>query len=154
MNERQRNAHNFLRTYRLAVRQVDDLVDAYAAAQSRALRITAALGEGGGASSPSEGRFQNAANEMMELADRLDAQAEQLADQFSRQLEVIRAVSERNVLWGEILEMLYVEGLSCAEAQRWLARDRRHEYALSSIYKLRDRALDRAWDAVIELGYR
>ena len=63
-------------------------------------------------------------------------------------------VAERNCLHGEILQCLYIEGLSCAECRRWLARDRRHEYAASSIYKLRDRALDRAFDAMVELGYR
>ncbi|WP_417176656.1 hypothetical protein [Adlercreutzia equolifaciens] len=154
MNERQRLAHQWLRTYQITVHQVDSLVDAYAAAQSRAMAITAAVGEGGGSSSPSEGRFQNAANEMLELSEKLSVQADELAGQYERQLEVVRAVAERNCLHGEILQCLYIEGLSCAECRRWLARDRRHEYAASSIYKLRDRALDRAFDAMVELGYR
>lgn len=146
-------ARAFLQSYDFAIRAAERAADDYARAHSAAARMTATF-NGASGSGPSQDRMQDAAIEMMRHADDLAIERDDLTRMHRQRAEVIRRVSERNALWGEVLAMLYMEGMTCEQCRAALARDRRHPYARSAVYKLRDRALEKACDAMEELGYR
>ena len=144
-------ANRYLGQYRLLVRMHRSSVDEYAEAQSQAHSITSVLGgEGGG--SPSRDSMQNAAIRMIELAEAMDAATRELEAAWERRNEVILAVGGMHPLWADVLECLYVRGMSVSEMGRWLASDRNHPYERTSLYRLRERALEKAYDAMAELG--
>lgn len=151
MNRDQISAKCWLQQYRALVDAASATAEDYARAHSAANRITATFGDGGG-SGPSQDRMQEAALEMIAHAESLSVEAARLTRMHRSRVEVVRKVSEKNVLWGEILSMIYLEGMSCQDALRTLSRDRGHRYERSAIYKLRDRALGKAWAVIVEEG--
>lgn len=154
MNYEQSLAHRFLNSYRTRKKFIDAAADEYAAALSSAVRVTAAVGDMGGSSpSPSASKMTDAADQMLAAAERVEAELADMAREIARRNEVILAVAERNSLWGDVLEMFYVEGLSGIEICHFLARDRRHPYHRSAVYRLRERALGVAYQEMTERGY-
>lgn len=151
MNPDAIRAKQWMQQYAAIVSAASGTAEAYARAQSTAARITATFGESGG-SGPSQDRMQEAALEMLRHAEDLEVERGRLTEAAAARIEVVRRLAARNALWGEILSMLYLEGMSCQEARRALARDRRHPYERSAVYKLRDRALEKAWAVVCEMG--
>lgn len=144
-------AHRYLGKYGLLVRLSRSSIDEYAEAQSQAHSITSVLG-GEGGRSPSRDAMQNAAIRMMQHADALDAGGDDLTRAWEDRNRVILAVSGMHPLWGDVLECLYVRGLSVSEMGKWLAKDRCHPYERTSLYRLRERALEKAYEAMVELG--
>lgn len=152
MNEGQKEAKKFLQSYRVTMAQAQHIVDDYAAAQSVAHSITSVIGGCGGCWSPSGEKMADAAVEMVSHADSLMLRRSALTQMCAQRDEVIREVAARNQLLGEVLNLIYVDGMRPCEVQRVLERDRRHPYSQSSIYRLRDRALEKAHEVMEEKG--
>lgn len=144
-------ANRYLGKYRLLVRLSRSSIDEYAEAESQAHSITSVIGnEGGG--SPSRDAMQNAAIRMIEHAEHLDAAGDELTRAWEERKRVVLAVAGKHPLWGDVLECLYVRGMTIAELREWLTRDRNHPYERTSVYRLRERALEKAYEAMVELG--
>ena len=147
----QKEAAAFLGTYRAAAAQARAAASDYADACGAALAMSAAAGEGGHGSFSAD-KMEEAAIDMMEHADAALAAAARLTEMRDLRDEVILAVAARSPLLGEVLQMIYADGMRAAEASRELAAARGHAYAQSSVYKLRDRALSIAWEEMRERG--
>lgn len=145
-------ANKYLGQYRLLVRLSRSSIDEYAAAESQAHSITSIIGKEGGGGSPSRDSMQNAAIRMIEHAEYLDSAGDALTRAWEERNEVICAVGNKHPLWADVLECLYVRGMSVSEMGRWLASDRNHPYERTSLYRLRERALEKAYEAMEELG--
>lgn len=153
MNEKQIKARNFLQSYDVTLRQLKSCAQDYARAQSAAHNVTATLGDGFGGS-PSSDKMADAAVDCMEIGDSLDGiESPKLYALISQRNEVVRAVAARNALMGDILQCMYIERMTVKETMRYLERDRNHPYATSSIYRLRDRALEAAYREMVARQY-
>ena len=144
-------AHRCLGKYRLLVSLSRSSVDEYASAQSAAHAITAVLGDDGGGS-PSRDKMADAAIRMLEHAEAVERGTHGLTEAWEERKAVIEAVADRHPLWGDVLDCLYVRGLTVAETGAWLAKDRRHPYERTSLYRLRERALEKAYEEMERLG--
>jgi hypothetical protein len=144
-------AHRFLGKYRLLVSLSRTTVDEYAEAQSTAHAITSVIGDEGGGS-PSRDKMADAAIRMLEHADSVEARSRELDEAWGARLKVIEAVAGRHPLWGDVLDCLYVRGMSVSETGAWLAKDRQHPYERTSLYRLRERALEKAYEEIERLG--
>lgn len=154
LNNKQSEAHRFLSSYRVRKKQIDRIADEYADAVASAIRITASTeGVGGSNPSPSAGKMTDAADRMLAVAERMEANAADMAAEWEKRNEVINAVAARNSLCGLILQLRYCEDMTVPEAVRYLERDRRHPYARSSGYRLAERALTMAHAEMERLGY-
>lgn len=153
MNEKQRKARAYLRSYRVMVAQAEKCMEDYERAYDRAHKVTATLGEcpGGG---PSSDKVSEGAVEMLRHADELKVEHDRLTRLYRRRNEVIEAVAERNQLWGEVLSMVHVEGMKVSDVRRFLERDRRHIVSQSAAYQLYYRALEKAYDEAVSMGVR
>ena len=126
MNEKQRKARAYLRSYRVIVAQAEKCLEDYERAYDRAHKVTATLGEcpGGG---PSSDKVSEGAVEMLRHADELKVEHDRLTGLYRRRNEVIEAVAERNQLWGEVLSMVHVEGMKVSDVRRFTTgRWKRH----------------------------
>lgn len=154
MNSEQKRAHDYLGSYRCRRRMLHAAADEYARAVSAAEHITAAVGDTGPSASPSASRMTDAADSMLECADRAAVDSDGMSASLAERDSVISAVADRNPLCGEVLEMFYKEELPVAKIQLYLASDRRHPYARSSVYRLLDRARTVAAEVMREIGVR
>ena len=154
MNSEQKRAHDYLKSYCCRRRMLHAAADEYARAVSTAEHITAAVGDSGPSPSPSASKMTDAADSMLECADRAAAESDGMAALLAERDAVISAVADRNPLCGEILEMYYKEELPVAKIRIYLAADRCHPYARSSVYRLLDRARTMAFQAMRDMGVR
>lgn len=90
--------------------------------------------------------------EMMGHADDLMVERDRLTRLYTARSDVIAAVAERNQLWGEVLEMVHVEGMRICDVRRFIEHDRRHAISEGAVYKLYYRALEKAFDEMERLG--
>lgn len=151
MMESQRRAKSFLQSYGVLVMQQRRAADEYARAADLANHIGACAGSPGGSGGSSD-KVADAAIAMMEAAESIKADSLELSRMRSDRDEVVRRVAADNWLWGEVLQLVCVEGMTGSEAARHLARDRRHPYSPSAVYKLRDRALEKAYGHMLDMG--
>ncbi len=151
MRESQRRAKAFLQSYGVLVMQQRRAADEYARAADLAHHIGACAGSSGGGGGSSD-KVADAAVAMLEAAEAIKDDLRELSDMRSLRDEVVRRVAADNWLWGEVLQLVCVEGMTGSEAARHLARDRRHPYSPSAVYKLRDRALEKAYGHMLEMG--
>lgn len=152
MNAEAKKARDFLRNYRLMVRMVRSSATEYSEASSTAYMVTACAGDGGGGGSHSQQKMEAAAVRMLDHADDIAASTSKMTDAYESRNRVIERTSELNPLWGEVLRSVYVDGLTMAELQRHLERDRSHPYDRSSVYRLHERALEKAYGVMEEMG--
>lgn len=153
MKTEAKKAKEFLRNYRLKVRMVRSAATEYSEASSAAHMITACAGNDGGSSgSHSQQKMADAAVRMLDHADDIAASVAKLTQEYELRKEVIEEVGTRNALWGEVLHRVYVDGLTIPELHHYLERDRSHPYDRSSVYRLHDRALEKAYEVMVEMG--
>ena len=162
MNDKQRKAKAYLSSYLVLVSQAERAYEDYERAYSRACRMTAGFGAPCG-----NGGTADIAENVPDL-DVMDSEA-LLAFVRERQIglvvigpeaprlytarsDVIAAVAERNQLWGEVLEMVHVEGMRICDVRRFIEHDRRHAISEGAVYKLYYRALEKAFDEMERLG--
>ena len=81
-----------------------------------------------------------------------DYERDRLPRLYTARSDVIAAVAERNQLWGEVLEMVHVEGMRICDVRRFIEHDRRHAISEGAVYKLYYRALEKAFDEMERLG--
>ena len=77
MNEKQRKARAYLRSYRVMVAQAEKCMEDYERAYDRAHKVTATLGECPGVS-PSSDKVSDGAVEMLRHADELKVEHDRL----------------------------------------------------------------------------
>ena len=152
MKTEAKKAKEFLRNYRLKVRMVRSAATEYSMASSTAHMITACAGDMGGGGSHSQQKMADAAVRMLDHADDIAASVAALTEEYELRRKVIERTGEKNALWGEVLHRVYVDGLTIPELHRFLERDRSHPYDRSSVYRLHDRALEKAYEVMVEMG--
>ena len=151
MNDKQRKAKAYLSSYLVLVSQAERAHEDYERAYSRACRMTAGFGAPCGNGGTTD-KVAQGAIEMMGHADDLMVERDRLTRLYTARSDVIAAVAERNQLWGEVLEMVHVEGMRICDVRRFIEHDRRHAISEGAVYKLYYRALEKAFDEMERLG--
>lgn len=151
MNEKQRKARAYLRSYRVIVAQAEKCLEDYERAYDRAHKVTATLGECPGGS-PSSDKVSEGAVEMLRHADELKVEHVSLTDSYVKRNAVMLDVAARSPLHGEMLALVYARGMTVSEARRFLERERGCPYSPSGAYMLHYRALEMAHDAMVSMA--
>lgn len=151
LNDKQRKAKAYLSSYLVLVSQAERAYEDYERAYSRACRMTAGFGAPCGNGGTTD-KVAQGAIEMMGHADDLMVERDRLTRLYTARSDVIAAVAERNQLWGEVLEMVHVEGMRICDVRRFIEHDRRHAISEGAVYKLYYRALEKAFDEMERLG--
>ncbi|HIW77072.1 MULTISPECIES: hypothetical protein [Gordonibacter] len=106
-----------------------------------------------GSRSSSQDKMAEAAIEMMRHAEHIKVDSSVLNTERDMRQNVVFAVCDKNALWGDVLQLVYIDGLSIPELHRELD-SRGKPFARSSVYRLHERALEKAYEAMIELGVK
>lgn len=147
MNDNAREARDFLLGYRTRLSAVESAANDYANADTLAHSLTAGYGGTPSGGSPSRDKMADAAASMMDHADAILANCDDLTGEYLERTRVIVAVGDVSPLLGDILRMVYVDGKRIGEVQKELSKSG-EPYSRSSIYRLHERALTIARDVM------
>lgn len=143
-------ASKYLQRYSLLKKAARKAAKDYANAYDDAHRITSCFGNERGGGSPSIDKMADAAVAMLEHSDHINVKSGEWNAAYEERQELVFKVADKNHLLGEVLQCVYIDGMTMKELGRYLERDRSHPYARSSLYRLRDKALERAYDIIEE----